>query len=81
MADLVLRSRAAVVALSSTMGAGQENEQVSMAAAAAQQTSGRVIVGGLGMRRVPLPDSVKVLTSMRDLDAEALTLGRKRARA
>jgi hypothetical protein len=30
---------------------------------------------------VPLPDSVKVLTSMRDLDAEALTLGRKRARA
>ena len=80
MAHLILRSRAALVALSSTMGAGHEREQVEMAAAAVQQTSGRVLVGGAGMRRLALPESVRLLSSMRELDAEALTLGRRRAR-
>jgi excisionase family DNA binding protein len=80
MAELILRSRAALVALSSTMGAGQEKEQVTMAAAAAQQTSGRVVVGGAGMRHVPLPEPVRLLSSLRELDSEALTAGRRRAR-
>lgn len=81
MADLILRARAAMVALSSTMGTGQEKEQVEMAAAAARQTSGRVVVGGAGMRSLTLPDNVRLLSSMRELDAEAMTAGRRRARA
>src|SRR5438270_632142 len=42
MADLILRSRASLIALSSTMNADVA-EQVEMAIAAARQTSGRVI--------------------------------------
>jgi excisionase family DNA binding protein len=80
MADLILRSRASLVALSSTMNA-DVGEQVGMAAAAAQQTGGRVIVGGAAMRKARLPPDARVLAGMRELEAESRGAGRRRARA
>ena len=80
LAELVLRSRAALVALSSTMG-NDHDESLRLAAAAARQTGGRVVVGGEGMRKARLPDEVRFLASLRDLDAEAQTAGRRRVRS
>jgi excisionase family DNA binding protein len=79
LADLILRSRAALVALSSTMNTDIA-EQVSMSVAATRQTGGRVVVGGEAMRKARLPEDVKLLTSLRQLDAESQSAGRKRAR-
>lgn len=79
LADLVLRSRAALVVLSSTISA-EVGEQVAMAAAAARQTGGQVVVGGEGMRKARLPEDVRLLRSLRELEAEARRAGRKRAR-
>lgn len=78
--DLILRSRASVVALSSTMNA-DVGEQLAMSIAAIQQTGGRVLVGGDGMRKARLPDEVKLLASLRELEAESQTAGRRRLRA
>ena len=80
LADLILRSRASLVALSSTMNA-DIGEQVAMSVAAARQTGGRVVVGGEGMRKARLPDDARLLHSLRALDAEAQVAGRKRARS
>ena len=80
LADLILRSRAVLVALSSTMSA-DVGEQVSMAVAAARQTGGRVLVGGEGMRRARLPEEAKLLRTLSELEAEARVAGRRRARA
>jgi methanogenic corrinoid protein MtbC1 len=79
LADLILRARAAIVALSSTMSS-EVGEQVAMATAAARQTGGRVIVGGEGMRKARLPPEARLLASMRELDTEAQDAGRRRAR-
>lgn len=80
LAELVLRSRAVLVALSSTMSS-EVTEQVAMAAAAARQTGGQVVVGGEGMRKAHLPEDVRLLLTLRELEAEARGAGRKRARA
>ena len=80
LADLILRSRASLVALSSTMNA-DIGEQVAMSVAAARQTGGRVVVGGEGMRKALLPEDAKLLSSLRALDLEAQGAGRKRARS
>ena len=71
LADLVLRCRASIVALSSTMprDLAELSEQVGMAARAAGQSGGRVVVGGAGMANVPLPEGAELLRSMRDLEA------------
>jgi excisionase family DNA binding protein len=79
LADLILRARGAIVALSSTVS-GEVGEQVAMAVAATRQTGGRVVVGGEGMRKADLPAEAKLLASMRELDAEAHDAGRRRAR-
>jgi methanogenic corrinoid protein MtbC1 len=79
LADLILRARGAIVALSSTVSA-EVAEQVGMAVTATRQTGGRVIVGGEGMRKARLPPEAKLLASMRELDAEAHDAGRRRAR-
>jgi excisionase family DNA binding protein len=80
LADLVLRSRAALVALSSTVQPEVE-EQVSMAVTAAREVSGRVVVGGNAMRRARLPPEAKLLSSLRELWIESDSAGRRRARA
>jgi MerR family transcriptional regulator, light-induced transcriptional regulator len=80
LADLVLRSRAALVALSSTMQS-DVGEQVAMAVMAAREVGGRVVVGGKAMAEARLPAEAKVLSCVRELGAEADTAGRKRARA
>ena len=79
LADLVLRSRAVLVALSSTMSS-DVGEQVAMAAAAARQTGGQVFVGGEGMRKARLPDEVRLLRTLHELETDARGAGRKRAR-
>ena len=84
LADLVLRARASLVVLSSTVVNGVLNgveEQVRMAAAAVRQTGGRVVVGGSGMRRVELPPEVRLLASLGELEADTATAGRRRARS
>src|SRR5207302_5859007 len=60
LADLVLRSRATLVILSSTMVNGVD-EQVRLACAAAAQTGGRVFVGGAGMQKASLPSGARLL--------------------
>src|SRR3954468_11730326 len=70
LADLVLRSRASLVVLSSTMMNGVD-EQVKLACGAPAQTGGRVFVGGPGMQKVHLPPEARFLPSMRALDTEA----------
>jgi methanogenic corrinoid protein MtbC1 len=84
LADLVLRARASLVALSSTVVNGVLNgveDQVRMAAAAVRQTGGRVVVGGSGMRRVELPPEVRLLASLEELEAYTATAGRRPARS
>jgi len=79
LADLVLRSRASLVVLTSTVANGVD-EQVRLAVAAANQTGGRVVVGGSGMRKATLPPEARLLTSLRELDEESEAAGRRRAR-
>src|SRR6202165_5725527 len=79
LADLILRSRAVLVALSSTM-TSEVGEQVGMSVAAARQTGGRVVVGGEGMRKARLPEEAKLLGSLRELESDSQTAGRKRPR-
>jgi excisionase family DNA binding protein len=79
LADLVLRSRATLVVLSSTMSTGIE-EQVRMAVGAAGQTGGRVVVGGPAMLKATLPPEARLLSSLRELDEEAQSAGKRRAR-
>lgn len=82
MAELILRSRAALVALASTMPAdGPAEEQVRMAAQAVRHTGGRVLVGGPGMDTLNLPDEVKIIRNMTELALESEGAGKKRARA
>ncbi len=80
LADLILRSRAVLVVLSSTISP-EVGEQVSMAVSAARQTGGRVVVGGDGMRRARLPEEATLLPTLRELESEAQGAGRRRARA
>jgi methanogenic corrinoid protein MtbC1 len=80
LADLILRSRASLVALSSTMNT-DVGEQVAMSVAATRQTGGRVLVGGAAMRKARLPEDAKLLGSLRELEAESQRAGRRRARA
>lgn len=80
LADLVLRARAALVVLSSTVDP-DVGEQVGMAAAAARQAGGRVFVGGAAMQKARLPPEARLLQTLQDLEAESRSAGRKRARA
>jgi excisionase family DNA binding protein len=80
LADLVLRARAVLVVLSSTVQP-EVNEQVTLACTAAREVSGRVVVGGTAMRSARLPAEAKLLSSLRELWIEADTVGRKRPRA
>src|SRR4051812_32342788 len=68
LAALVLRCRASIVALSCTMprDPGELSEQIGLAARAANQSGGRVVVGGTGMSNVPLPERAEMLRSMRE---------------
>jgi len=70
LADLVLRCRATIVALSSTVprDLGELSDQVGMAARAANQSGGRVVVGGAGMANLTLPEGAELLRSMRELE-------------
>jgi methylmalonyl-CoA mutase cobalamin-binding subunit len=80
LADLVLRARAALVVLSSTVHP-DVGEQVALATAAARQTGGRVVVGGAAMQKVKLPPEARLLQTLQELEAESQSAGRKRARA
>src|SRR5258708_7101151 len=79
VAGVVLRSGATRVVLSSTMSNGIE-EQVRMAVGAAGQTGGRVVVGGPAMLKATLPPEARLLSSLRELDEEAQSAGKRRAR-
>lgn len=79
LADLILRSRASLVALSSTM-TSEVSEQVGMSVAATRQTGGRVVVGGEGMRKARLPEEATLLGSLRELESDSQTAGRRRPR-
>jgi excisionase family DNA binding protein len=70
LADLVLRCRASIVALSSTIprDLAELSEQIGLAARAANQSGGRVVVGGAGMANVPLPEGAEMVRSMRELE-------------
>ncbi len=80
LADLILRSRAVLVALSSTVANGVD-DQIQLSTQAAAQTGGKVVVGGAGMQKASLPDGARLLPSMRALDEEAAGAGRKRVRS
>jgi len=79
LANLILRARAVLVVLSSTVHP-DVGEQVALALAAAQQTGGRVLVGGSAMRNVRLPAEARLLLNLQELEAESQSAGRKRAR-
>jgi MerR family transcriptional regulator, light-induced transcriptional regulator len=80
LADLILRARAVLVVLSSTVQA-DVNEQVALSVSATREVSGRVVVGGTAMRSARLPAEARVLSSLRELWTESETVGRKRPRA
>jgi methanogenic corrinoid protein MtbC1 len=81
LAQLVVRTRASIVALSSTLPRDvvEVQEQVSVSAQASSQTGGKVIVGGSGMGNIPLPEGVLLLHSMRELESHADQFTRRRA--
>lgn len=81
LAELMMRARAVLTVLTSTMpdSLAVVQEQVQLAAAAANQTGGRVLVGGAGMRKIHLPPEVSLLTSMQELLEHADQAGRRRA--
>jgi excisionase family DNA binding protein len=79
LADLVLRARAALVVLSSTVHP-DAGEQVALATAAAGQTGGRVVVGGAAMQKLKLPAEARLLQTLQELEAESQSAGRRRAR-
>jgi excisionase family DNA binding protein len=70
LADLVLRCRASIVALSSTVprDLAELSEQIELATRAANQSGGRVVVGGAGVLNLALPEGAEMLRSMRDLE-------------
>jgi hypothetical protein len=78
-----MRNRAQVVALASTLPADARalQEQIELTARAARNAGGRVVVGGKGMSQITLPEEVLLLGSMRDLDQQMGSLGRRRAAA
>ncbi|HYV66691.1 MAG TPA: hypothetical protein VE964_10645, partial [Myxococcales bacterium] len=80
LASLVQRSGAQLVALASTVppDGHRLQEQVEMAARAARSGGGRVVVGGAGMANIALPEDVKLLRTMRELDQQVETIGRRR---
>jgi excisionase family DNA binding protein len=80
LAALIRRSRAPLVALSSTVQPEVE-EQVSLAVGAAREVGGRVVVGGDAMRKARLPAEARLLSSLRELWDESDVAGRKRPRA
>jgi excisionase family DNA binding protein len=82
LAELLLRSRASLVALCSTAPADLRavEEQLHLAAAAARQTGAVLVVGGPGMQRASLPAEARLLGSLRELVAESDGAGRRRPR-
>ena len=80
LADLVQRSRPQLVALASTVAPEERalQDQVELAARAARSGGGRVVVGGAGMARIPLPEDVPLLRNMRELTDQIEAVGRRR---
>lgn len=81
LAEMILRARASVVALSCTLLADVRlvTEQVELAEQAVRHTGGILLVGGPGMERLRLPEGAKKMSSMRQLLAESEPARRKRA--
>jgi MerR family transcriptional regulator, light-induced transcriptional regulator len=81
LAEMIVRARAGVVVLGSVVASdpGALAEQVRMAAAAAKQSGGRLLVGGPGMGKIDLPPGAHLLANMQELASEAATGGRRRA--
>jgi excisionase family DNA binding protein len=80
LAELIVRSRASLVALSSTVprDSVELQEQLGLSAQAAKQTGGTVVVGGKGMATLPAPEGVALLGSMRELDQQSDQFARRR---
>jgi methanogenic corrinoid protein MtbC1 len=81
LAALVQRTRAQLVALASTLPPEGRalQEQIDLAARAARGGGGRVVVGGTAMAGIPLPEDVQLLHSMRELEQQIETVGRRRS--
>jgi len=81
LANLVQRARAQLVALGSTVApeGSLVQEQIELAARAARSIGGQVVVGGSAMARIPLPEEVQLLRSMRELELQIENVGRRRA--
>ena len=79
LANLVQRSRAQLVALASTLPPEVRGlqDQVELTVRAARSGGGRVVVGGTGMARIPLPEDVRLLRSMRELEQQVETVGHR----
>ena len=79
LAEMIGRTRAALVAIGATMVWESDvvKDQVEMAAAAAQRVGGRMLVGGTGMQEVQLPDGVIRCRSMTEMVAASEQAGRK----
>ena len=52
-------------------------DQVELTVRAARSGGGRVVVGGTGMARIPLPEDVRLLRSMRELEQQVETVGHR----
>lgn len=81
LAEMILRARASVVALSCTLlsDVRQVTEQVEMAEQAVRHTGGILLVGGEGMERLRLPAGARKMSSMRQLLAESEPARRRRS--
>jgi excisionase family DNA binding protein len=81
LAEMIVRSRASIVALACTMPYDVRSflEQVDLAEQATRQTGGVLLVGGPGMEKVRLPQGARLLGGMRQLIAESEPAGRRRA--
>ena len=80
LAEMIVRSRASIVALACTMPHDVPAllEQVDLAEQATRQTGGLLLVGGPGMEKVRLPQGARLLGGMRQLIAESEPAGRRR---
>lgn len=80
LADMVVRSRAHVVALASTapLDAAALQEQLELTARAARSAGGRLVVGGAGMSQLAVPQEVLFLRSMREFAQQLADFGRRR---
>ena len=81
LAEMIVRARAAIVALACSARHDPPAlvEQIEVAAQAARQTGGVLLVIGPGTSSLRLPQGARLLTSMQQLVAESAPAGRRRA--